>query len=63
MRVKIVYVCENCERENDFWSPPFNCQFCGREICETCMHGLATCADCAKVHTQQEMQGRFEANL
>lgn len=58
--MKTSYQCENCQKftTNRGWI--FNCIECGKEICDDCMHGWATCKTCAQGKTDAELKKRFE---
>lgn len=58
--MKIVYKCENCGDTSELSSWIFSCVFCGKEICENCMFGYATCHDCASNRTIEEIKNTFD---
>lgn len=58
--MKHAYICDNCQKATELRSWIFHCIECGREICETCMHGWATCKTCAVGKTNAELEARFE---
>jgi hypothetical protein len=58
--VKIVYQCDNCTATTPHKEWIFPCIFCGKEICESCMDGSATCRECAATKTEEEIEKAFE---
>lgn len=57
--MKIVYQCDNCHRVDKNRNYIFHCIECDKEICESCMFGWSTCKECARNHTQKELEERF----
>jgi hypothetical protein len=60
MTTNKVYVCDNCRAEHTHKSLVFYCIDCGKEICEDCMYGYATCYECAAGKTIEFLSKRFE---
>jgi hypothetical protein len=58
--MKTVYQCDNCKRDHDLKKWIFHCIECGKEICEDCMFGWATCKECAKGKTREFLEKRFD---
>lgn len=58
--MKIVYQCENCKRIHNLKTWIFFCCECGKEICEECMYGWATCKNCANGKTDDFLKLRFD---
>ena len=59
--MKTAYVCDNCHKASELRSWIFYCIECGKVICENCMHGYATCKECADGKTEDELEARFDA--
>ena len=57
------YICNNCHRTQKLRNFVFNCIECGKEICEDCMFGWATCKECAKDKPREFLEKRFNDNL
>lgn len=57
-----VYQCDNCGEVSRSKTWIFHCCECDKEICESCMHGWATCKECAKGKTREELEKRFDEN-
>ena len=58
--MKIAYICDNCLKANKLKSWIFYCLDCEKEICDNCMHGYATCKECADGKTEDELKARFD---
>jgi len=59
--MKTGYQCENCLGWSTLRSWIFHCVECGKEICDSCMYGWATCKECAvKRSNDSFLQKRFE---
>ena len=58
--MKIGYICDNCHKAHLLRIWVFNCVECGKEICEDCMHGWATCKECAVGYDGEFLEARFE---
>jgi hypothetical protein len=54
------YRCDNCHRFTEALHWIFDCIWCGKEICESCMHGDAACKECAKGKSNSELATKFE---
>ena len=61
--MKTVYICENCNGTSPLMSWIFSCYNCGKEICDTCMHGYGVCEECAKGKTEKELEDKFEEKI
>lgn len=57
--MKHAYICDNCERVTVYRSWIFNCNICGKEICEDCMYGWAVCKECARNKSDDELKEEF----
>lgn len=57
--MRIAYVCDSCDKVQILRRWIFTCLYCEKEICEDCMHGYATCKECAKGKTEQELSAKF----
>ena len=57
--MKTVYKCERCGDTHPSTVWIFNCCDCGKETCDSCMYGWATCKDCVGGRTRQEIEARF----
>jgi hypothetical protein len=57
--MKTAYICDNCHKASWLKTWIFHCIECGKEICENCMHGYATCKECAEGMTEEELEDRF----
>lgn len=58
--MRILYQCEACQCAHKIRSWIFHCWDCGKEVCEDCMYSYATCKDCAKSKTDDELKERFD---
>jgi len=58
--MKLGYICDNCNKTQTIRSWVFNCIQCGKEICENCMFGWATCKECAQGKSKEEIQKRWD---
>ena len=56
------YICDNCGEAHPISTLIFPCYDCDKEICDSCMHGWATCKECAKGKSEEELEARFKAN-
>lgn len=53
--------CDNCKEFTQSRAWIFNCVECNKEICDSCMHGWATCKECAVGKTDAELKARFDS--
>jgi len=57
--MKILYQCDNCKETSTNQSWIFHCLWCDKEICDSCMYGLAICKECAVNLSKEEIETRF----
>lgn len=60
MKVNVEYICDNCRQAQPVKSWVYQCIRCGKEICESCTYGWATCKECAREETEHELEARFD---
>lgn len=58
--MKTVYQCDNCKETYSSKTWIFCCSWCGKEICDCCMYGWATCKECASSRTDIKLKEKFE---
>lgn len=57
--MKIQYVCEHCNQPGPTRSWFFECLWCGKEICGSCLDLMASCKECAAGKTEEELSARY----
>ncbi len=55
-----VYKCDNCNETHKLKVFIFNCYYCDKEICDSCMFGWGACKECTANIDVEQLKINFD---